>query len=112
MCKNKTYISRSFIFGYKNDEEFLEFIKNNKKPIALIPWNKGKKYTKEEINKLSWCTKIKSIDLLSKEVKIFSTQKEACLFYNLQPCTVNRCLKNKRPYKKKLLFEYYDIVQS
>lgn len=112
LCKNKTYIGRTFIFGFENDVNFLDFINNSEKPIIYIPPNKGKKLSSDEINKLPQCTKITATDTISKKVMYFNSQKEACKYFNLQPCTINRCLKNNKPYKRKLLFEYYDIVRS
>lgn len=110
LCKTKRYIGKPYIFGYKDDPDFINFIEKSKKPIIYVVHNKGKKMTLEQ--KINLGTKIKCTNLITSEILIFNSQKEACKYFNLQPCTINRCLKNKKPYRKRLSFEYYDIVQS
>lgn len=113
VCKNKTYISKSgYIFGFKEDSDFIKFINESDKPIVYQVHNKNKKMEKSEIRKLPWCTAIKVTNLNTGEVLDFHSQKEACVYYGLQPCTVNLCLKRSRPYRKYLLFQYHDIVRS
>lgn len=106
LCKNKKYISKYYIFGFENDENFIEFIKNSNKPIVYKIWNKGKVFTEEEKKNMPWVTKIKVTNLITLEKFEFYSQKQACEYFKLQPCTINLCLKNKKPYRKKLLFEF------
>lgn len=106
LCKTKKYVSKNYIFGFEDDNEFLDFIEKSDKPIEYKVHNKGIKLTKEQSYNLPWCTKIKCTNLITNEILYFNSQKEACNYFNLQPCTVNLCLKNKKPYRKKLLFEY------
>jgi hypothetical protein len=106
LCKNKKYISKHYIFGFENDVNFIEFLKNSKKPIIYKVWNKNKIFTNEEKQNMSWVTKIKVTNLITKEILEFYSQRQACEYFKLQPCTVNLCLKNKKPYRKILLFEF------
>jgi hypothetical protein len=106
LCKTKRYIGKKYIFGFKEDLEFLDFIEKSEKPIIYKIWNKNKKYSEEQKSKLSWVTKIKVTNLTTNEQLEFYSQKKACEYFNLQPCTVNLCLKKKKPYRKKLLFEF------
>jgi len=112
LCKTKRYVGRTYVFGFKEDKEFIKFIKNSEKPIKFKVHNKGKIFSKEEKANMPWCTPIEVINLETNEILKFSSQKEACDYFKLQPCTINRCLKTNKPYKKKLLFKYYDIVRS
>lgn len=110
-CKTKRYITRSgYIFCFEEDKNDLELKLSN---LKLSVHNKGKRYTKEE--KLTFfvlnVTQVKVTDLTTNSICNFFSQKDASDFYNLQPCTINRCLKSGKPYRKKLLFEYHnDIV--
>lgn len=106
LCKNKKYVSRTYIFGFEEDIEFINFINNSEKPIEYKTWNKGKIFTEEEKKNIPWVTKIKVTNLETKEILEFYSQKQACEYFKLQPCTVNLCLKKKKPYRKKLLFEF------
>jgi hypothetical protein len=110
LCNKKRYISKKYIFGFENDKDFITFIDKSDKPIVFKPHNKGIKLTKEQIINLPWCTKIKCTNLINNEILHFNSQKEACNYFNLQPCTINLCLKKNKPYRKKLLFQYNDIV--
>lgn len=113
LCKNKKYICKklNILVGFIDDINFIEFIKNSKKPIYFIPWNKDKKLNKKEKINMGISIIVKNLKT-RKEFK-FNSQIEACDYFNLQPCTVNRCLKNKKAYKKTLLFNYFkDIVSS
>jgi group I intron endonuclease len=114
LCQTKNYISKTYkyVFGFEEDNDFINFINNSKKPIKFQIHNKNKKLNDLQKRNIPFCTKIKCTNLKTKEITVFYSQKEACLYFNLQPCTINRCLKNKKVYRKKLLFEYYDIVQS
>lgn len=106
LCKKKKYISKHYIFGFEDDKDFIEFIRNSEKPIIYKIWNKGKVFTEEQKKNMPWVTKIKVTNLITKEVLEFYSQKQASEHFKLQPCTVNLCLKNKKPYRKKLLFEF------
>lgn len=110
LCKLKRYICKksNILVGFANDNDFIKFIKNSSKPIVFKSHNKGKKLSKEE--KIKMGIPIKVQNLKTNEIFKFNSQKEACEYFNLQPCTINRCLKNKKVYRKYLLFNYKDIV--
>lgn len=101
-CRTKRYITKSgYLFCFKEDREDLEKNLN----LTWEPWNKGVK------GKENWknATEIVVTDLQTGIKKIFNSQLACCKWYNLQPCTVNRCLKSGKPYKKQLQFEYHKI---
>ncbi len=101
-CKSRRYVTRSgYCFCFKNDKDDLE----SKLPLKLEVYNKNQKGGKNLKNG----TKISSLDLNTKIWRLFNSQLEACEFYNLQPCTINRCLKSKKAYKKYLQFNYHKI---
>lgn len=101
-CKTKRYITKSkYCFCFKEDKEDLE----NKLPLIWKPWNKGIK-TGENLKNAK---QIIVTNLQTNIKKIFNSQLDCCKYYNLQPCTVNRCLKSKKPYKKQLQFNYHKI---
>lgn len=110
LCKSKKYICKksNILVGFLNDDNFIKFIENSSKPIIFKPYNKGKKYSKEE--KINMGISIVVKNLKTNEINEFTSQKEACEYFNLQPCTINRCLKKKKAYRKYLLFNYKDIV--
>ena len=101
-CRSKRYTTKSgYCFCFKENKSDLE----SKLPLIWKPWNKGVK-GKENLKN---ATKIVVKNLQTEDVKIFNSQLLACKFYNLQPCTVNRCLKSGKSYKKRLQFKYHMI---
>lgn len=101
-CKTRRYITKSgYCFCFKEDKEDLE----SKLPLIWEPYNKGIKGGENLKN----ATKIAVLNLQGGATEIFQSQLAACKFYNLQPCTVNRCLKSGKPYKKLLQFNYHKI---
>lgn len=102
-CKDKTYITKSgYIFCFETDKDDLE---NKISDLKIEAWNKGVKGLKNIKNSLGLVVK----NLQDNTEKIFISQREACEFFKLQPCTVNRCLKSEKPYKKYLKFSYHKI---
>lgn len=113
LCHNKTYVSRklNLLFSFSNDTYFSRFIENSEKPVTFKIYCQGRKLTNEEKGKRGNPTQIKVNFIKEGNHLFFKSQKECCDFLKLQPCTINRCLKSKKAYKKKLLFEYCnDIV--
>lgn len=110
LCKTKRYISlkQDILIGFEEDLDFIKFIESSEKPIKYKYWNEGKKYTSDESKNMG--LKINCMNLETNELLQFNSQRDACRFFDLQPCTINRCLKNNKPYRKKLLFNYEDIV--
>lgn len=101
-CRTKRYVTKSgYLFCFKEDKEDLERNLN----LTWEPWNKGKKGTENLKN----ATKIVVKNLQSGVTEIFNSQLAVCKFYNLQPCTINRCLKSGKPYRKQLQFKYHKI---
>jgi group I intron endonuclease len=101
-CKNKRYITKSgYMFCFKEDIKDLE----NNLNLKWKPWNKDKKGTKNLKN----ATKVEVKNLKTQLTEIFESQLSVCKLYNLQPCTINRCLKSGKPYKKYLQFKYHMI---
>lgn len=102
LCEGSFVSKNGYIFGYKGDTKVKNFIDTSDKPILFQPWNKGVKGSKNLKNSLP----IRSLDSHTNITVHFSSQLEACEYYKLQPCTINRCLKSGKLYKKYLKFEY------
>lgn len=112
LCHKNTYISKKtgLLFGFENDNNFKNFIEKTPKPILFKVYCKGLKLPKEKIGNRGNPMKIKVTFIENKESKFYNSQKECSDSIKLQPCTINRCLKSKKPYKKKILFEYCEDI--
>lgn len=108
LCNTKRYVGKmGYAFGFKNDDCFIKFINNSTKPLQSRIWNRGRKLNKDEIVNSK---KLKVTDTKDGTIYYFDSQREACKFFKMQPCSLNRCLRAGRPHRRGLLFEYYDIV--
>lgn len=104
---NYSEVLKKFIVPIKDYSSFRMWLNEQQLPYNYKVWNKGVKFTKEQTLKLGFLTPIKVTNTLTGEVEYFNYQREACLKYNIQPCSLNRCLKNKRIHRTtKLFFEY------
>lgn len=113
LCNSKCYISRMkpIVVAFEDDTEIFNFIKKSSKPIKYKYYNKGADMKNLYPDRIGSPTKIEVIYLESGKKEIFNSQIKACQKLDLQPCTINRCLKSNKPYRKKILFKYYkDIV--
>lgn len=111
LCKKKVYIGKKspYLFGFIDDEDFIDFIEKSSKPIVYIDKKIGKKYDREK-RKLSSKFKKTLVEFDSEKI-VFKSQIEAAEYLNIHPSNFNRILKSGKKYKKKYFLSYYnDIV--
>lgn len=110
LCKKRVYVSKkvNYVFGFADDENFLDFISFTHKPIEYVPSNKGKKLSKEQRKYMGGPTKIKiSYDEIEL---IFDSQREAAEYLDVNPANLYRSLKSGKKYKKKYIIRYYEDI--
>ena len=110
LCKIKQYICKTnaILIGFRDDLDFHKFVINSHKPILYKSWNNGKVYEDDE--KVNFGIQLFVKDINTNKRFSFTSQRAACNYFKIQPCSLNRCLKANRPHRRGLLFSYEDIV--